>query len=391
MEQDHAYATEALCQLFAQLIAPHIENELTFTGLCQSLEQVIGLSEKIVDRSQDGLSGSSVACAEGCAWCCHAQVKVTPLEALVLLARVQTAFSPEERRQLQHRIDNNRRLTEGRALEHRVGLKAQTPCIFLEQGRCTVYPVRPLICRAWASCSRQACREAFASGDCTAEIEAPVAGNFVYGLARQAIEQACRSRGVAWEPLELPRAMACCMETPGIFDRWVRGEVRFKTVSPVSPASQVLSFMDIQVPLFFDRFALSYTQDGTCIEYFLYSREKKCEISTALVISHDVVSSAIHVSKFYPEIYREPLPRYMSAACFFLMIHHAAAVFNIHCDCPICLETRQSVFESFYRRLKDFDFVIHRHRINDNCNVRGCFHDMLMDTHMITLQPLCFA
>jgi len=144
------------------------------------------------------------------------------------------------------------------------------------------------------------------------------------------------------------------------------------------------SFMAIQVPSFLDRFSLSYQRDGSCIEYFLYSREKKMEISTELILSYDAYAKALNVSKFYPELYRETLHKYMSAACLFLMIHHAASVFGIHRDSFIFLETRNQVFEGFYSRLKDFDFLVHHERTGDDCNVRGIYHVLPVETSMIT-------
>ena len=142
-------------------------------------------------------------------------------------------------------------------------------------------------------------------------------------------------------------------------------------------------FMESQIPLFLNRFSLSYFKDARCIEYFLYSNEKTDEISKELIVSHDIFSNEINVSKFYPEIYKETLPRYMSATCFFLMMHHAASLFDIHCDCSICLETRSAVFESFYKRLKDFDFIIQRQHVCDNCHVQGCYHDFPVEIGMI--------
>ncbi len=143
------------------------------------------------------------------------------------------------------------------------------------------------------------------------------------------------------------------------------------------------SFMDIYIPIFLDRFSLYYTRDDSCIEYFLYSKEKEELISTALILSFEQSSESLYLSKFYPEIYREILPRYMSAVCLYLMIHHAASVFGIFHDSFIQLETRCKVFETFYSRLKDFEFVIRYRRPSDNFNVRGIYHVLPVNTAMI--------
>ncbi len=387
MERDQTEATDALGGMFSDILTSGLNLGVTVDGCTDSLAKIMELAGSLVARVHQEQEGEAVACGTGCSYCCHAQVKVTPLEALVIFAWVAHASTPQQRTLLKRRIANNRHLTEGVDLAHRVMVKALTPCIFLKEGTCTIYPVRPLICRAWTSYNSDRCKKAFESGDHTAEIESSGSSNFVYSLARQAIEKICKAYGLESMPLELPLAMAHCFEHTDLFDKWIQGSTLFATGSLIALPPEKLepSFMEIQIPAFFQRFSLSYAKDGACIEYFLYSKEKKYEISTALIVSHDVYAKAINVSKFYPEIYRESLPRYMSAVCFFMMMHHAAAMFDIHCDCNICLETRCQVFESFYQRLKDFDFVIHHHRISENCNVRGCYHDFPVEIAMITL------
>lgn len=387
MEMDHTDATSALIEIFSNILNFYFDTEVTIEVCRLSLDKIARRAEGIVTRVHAEQAGGGVACGAGCSYCCHAQVKLTPMEALVLFSWLKKTFTEDQQTALKKRITNNRELTEDVDLEHRVGVKDLTPCIFLDKGDCSIYPVRPLICRAWTSYDRATCESAFISGDHTAEIEASASSDFVYSLARHTIEKTCKLRGWAWVSQELPRAMAYCFTQKDLFNRWVQGTAHFKTSSPdvCSPEIPGCSFMEIQVPAFFRRFSLSYRKDGRCIEYFLYSREKKHEISTSLIVSYDVYAKAINVSKFYPEIYKESFSRYMSAACFFMMMHHAAGLFDIHCDCSICLETRAMVFKSFYQRLKDFDFIIHQCRISDNCNVRGRYHDFPVETGMITL------
>ena len=148
----------------------------------------------------------------------------------------------------------------------------------------------------------------------------------------------------------------------------------------------ILSFMELHMPAFLRRFSLSYFMDGSCIEYFLYSQEKKVEISKELILSHDNYSHSLNVSKFYPELFKEPLSKYMSAICFSLMIHHAARIWEFKSDTLIALEARSNVFESFYSRLLDFHFTIKYRRQSDNYSLRGIYHlpSIKIDTSMIT-------
>jgi hypothetical protein len=146
-------------------------------------------------------------------------------------------------------------------------------------------------------------------------------------------------------------------------------------------------FLNLYIPLFLERFSLSYQKESTCIEYFLFSREKNARISRSLIISHEVFSNSIYVSKFYPEIYREIRCRYLSAACFYLMAHHAVKNFHLADNCCVHLESETRVFNDFYARLNDFNFKICIVRPADRVYITGRYHQLPFDTDMITLDP----
>ncbi len=68
-------------------------------------------------------------CREACASCCHQQLSVRPVEAAAIQAHL--GGLPTDRR---------------RALVPQAGA-TDDACVFLRDDRCTIYPVRPLICR----------------------------------------------------------------------------------------------------------------------------------------------------------------------------------------------------------------------------------------------------
>ena len=384
VETGRVNAEVALKKLFIQVTESHLKKEFSREGVKAALLEIMDLAANIVKSVHNADTGAEVECKAGCHYCCYAQIKLTPAEALLVFSWIEKKFNEQEMALLWKRIKNNRLLTEGKSLKNRVMVKQSSPCIFLKENECSIYPVRPLICRSWTSYSSKACMDAFDSGNHNAEIETSTSSNFIFYLARETVRHLCRSHGVESEPLELPGAMDCCLSNNDPFTQWLQGNHLFEELSVCYGIKEsVPSFMEIQVPSFLKRFSLSYKKDCSCIEYFLYSREKKEEISTELILSYDASGKSIHISKFYPEIYREVIPQYMSAACLFLLVHHAASVFEIHCDSFIFLETRNSVFEAFYSRLKDFDFLIDHERISDKCSVRGVFHDLHIETSMI--------
>lgn len=111
--------------------------------------------------------GQSVSCRTGCFACCSQLVVVSPLEAHAIAAYV--AERPELKEQVparlerwEHQVADTPRLAEalaafsaadgylsgpdGGALEVSYW-QARLPCPFLEEGLCSIYPVRPFACR----------------------------------------------------------------------------------------------------------------------------------------------------------------------------------------------------------------------------------------------------
>jgi len=133
-------------------------------------------------------------------------------------------------------------------------------------------------------------------------------------------------------------------------------------------------FMSRQIPLLFRQYAVFFDKNDSCIDYFLEERSTHRHSSGLLTLSHEIFTGNIYVSKFYPEIYRKSNCRYLSAACFYLMVHHAVAQFSLADRCHVNLETDLPVFNNFYSRLNDFDFKIFYRRPCNRVYLRGTYH-----------------
>lgn len=153
----------------------------------------------------------------------------------------------------------------------------------------------------------------------------------------------------------------------------------------IAPAGQPdeSQFLLTYVPLLLGQFFLTYEQDDDCVEYFLYSRKKQMRISKNLIVSHDVFSHSLYVSKFYPEIYKELSSKYLSAACFYMMARHAVGLFHLADNCRVHLEAETAVFENFYLKLKEFQFKIRYNRPACRVAAEGNYHAFPFSTDMI--------
>mgnify|MGYP001590337738 CR=1 FL=1 len=147
-------------------------------------------------------------------------------------------------------------------------------------------------------------------------------------------------------------------------------------------------FLAKYIPELLSRFSLCYAQDDSCIEYFLMEKSDLRPVSKNLILSHELFSKSLYVSRFYPELYREIGCKYLSAACFYLLAHHAAGRFHLADNCCVNLEAECRVYEQFYSKLSEFDFKVCYNRPCGRAYIRGHYHVHPFDTGMITRCPL---
>jgi Fe-S-cluster containining protein len=105
-------------------------------------------------------AGAMIACAEGCAFCCHQRVGMFALEALTLLHYVRTQLARVVAEAIERRILANARTIDGWTPEqHRA---ANLRCALLVDGRCAAYEARPSACARYHSLSRARCEHSYA-------------------------------------------------------------------------------------------------------------------------------------------------------------------------------------------------------------------------------------
>jgi hypothetical protein len=145
---------------------------------------------------------AGIACRRGCAFCCHVDVTVTPLEAIRLARHEQAA---------------------GRA--HPLGASGarHAPCPLLAAGECTVYAVRPFACRSLFSPDAKACEAGFAGTDevFVPSLEWPrfLASGYITGEVA-----ALDDLRLASHLVELRRALALLLADPTALPRWLGRE-----------------------------------------------------------------------------------------------------------------------------------------------------------------------
>jgi Fe-S-cluster containining protein len=158
-------------------------------------------------------SKSQHACAPGCFFCCYLPVDVLTPEAFRIAAHLKQTRSPAELSELVYRL--------GAHGQHDFGTR---PCVFLDQGRCSIYEVRPMVCRGYNSLSKERC-EAFYHD---ASVDLKGTKDRVAGRLAEAIEDGViaglNALGLDAQWYELSNAVLRAFETTDGPARWARGE-----------------------------------------------------------------------------------------------------------------------------------------------------------------------
>jgi len=208
------------------------ERGRTPDGLNASVEAAIALSDSF---SRDVLARNTpdlnrIACANGCAWCCHYQVGVTAPQALHIAAKLREGAGT---RSLDDQISSLKTLDRRtRGLNAAKRLKARLGCAFLDdKNACTIYAFRPFGCRGANSFSAETCK-AFVMGTAT---KAQRESNWLHKVPfetqrdlQDGFHLGSLEKGLRDDRLELTAAVVVALETPDAAQRWIAGEDVFK-------------------------------------------------------------------------------------------------------------------------------------------------------------------
>ncbi len=221
-----------------ELAVGTINTTLAIFGERPSFERAAALAQRVMaatSRLTESLllraEAGAVACRAGCDHCCHQSVGVTPPEALAIVAHLKQTLSADELAALSARMAERVERTRGLSADER--FSPQLPCSFLRDGRCSIYDVRPLVCRGMNSLDADDCARRLRDAAARAEFLARGTGGhcFVEPIqASQAVSaglQLCGAELYALDmrPLELTAAVSLLLGADGAVERaWLGGE-----------------------------------------------------------------------------------------------------------------------------------------------------------------------
>lgn len=176
-------------------------------------------SEQVFEYS-DGKRRLRLACSPGCSHCCTTPVSLIAPEAAAIAAYIQANQSGEQKAALAARMT-----AHTQALHDDPQRPAMCPLNV--DGKCTVYPVRPLNCRKWHSFDEPACRRAFLAQDSTALIPRGAVRADASGLVWQSAVAAFSALGLSVRELDLIPALEIALHSEQVAARVLADDALF--------------------------------------------------------------------------------------------------------------------------------------------------------------------
>jgi Fe-S-cluster containining protein len=186
---------------------PHKSDAIPFvSSLQRSVDQIV---------QSANTPGQKLDCTAGCSHCCNVRVEALAPEVFII-ARVLKQLPPETVAAITERLRAHAAAVKGVSVsDHR------RPCPFLEENFCTIYPVRPSVCRKMHSFNVEKCKTPGADIPQSLEILLK-AEAFIQGSAG-----AYSLFNLPASAYELGQAVLCALSDDTAEARWLGGDAVF--------------------------------------------------------------------------------------------------------------------------------------------------------------------
>jgi Fe-S-cluster containining protein len=168
----------------------------------------------------------AVACAKGCAFCCHVSVTATAPE-IFLVANALRERHRDNMEAIIARVSAADGRTRGLSSMERA--KQRIPCALLEENMCSIYGSRPAACRGFSSTSAKACERGF-NGE-NVQIDTPAVWTSLRSAHKQALWAALAAAKLPSALYEFHHGLRVALEMPDAELRWLKGEDVFAGVA----------------------------------------------------------------------------------------------------------------------------------------------------------------
>ncbi|HEY7641547.1 MAG TPA: YkgJ family cysteine cluster protein [Steroidobacteraceae bacterium] len=177
------------------------------------------------ERLSAAADAHTLACKNGCYWCCYFTVDVRAVEVFSILDFMERELSADEQARVRREIAANSALLQG--LDEMQRMRRNVKCPFLAEGRCSIYEARPQTCRNYHATDAAGCRASYEHPEIDIDPEfAPL----VYqsgGAHVDAFYGALQARGYDVQAYELSTALASALRDSAARARFAAKEPPF--------------------------------------------------------------------------------------------------------------------------------------------------------------------
>lgn len=209
-------------------VAEVLRSKLAEAGNARRASEAAGLAQTLSETSLRAFpSAAQIACARGCSYCCYGFVGVLPPEAFRVAEAVRSGPGGSSAAEA---VRARAQPLRGLNPDERIG--ARLPCPMLVDGACSVYAVRPLVCRQTTSLSLPDCIEEFDGLDRNGRIEISSTHLAHSSNAHVALLGALMAAQLPTDAYEFGAILDVVLAEPDCERRWLAGEDVFHGLGP---------------------------------------------------------------------------------------------------------------------------------------------------------------
>jgi len=191
-------------------------------------EREIGkVHEKIAAMGEKGVP-LMPACRKGCYYCCSHMVTATGPELIRIADFVRTNWTAAQISELRSRIEEHKLATASwRAGVSEYPARHSCPLLDRQEGACTVWQDRPIVCRGWNSVNVEDCIEKHENPESGVRERALGPQVAIGDFVRQGLEEGLADHKTNGEICELAYGLGIALDNPDAGDRFLAGEDLF--------------------------------------------------------------------------------------------------------------------------------------------------------------------
>jgi len=216
-----------------------VETKIRIERTAEEMDKVTAKLERMAEREINsihakiaslGEAGAHLlpACKKGCWYCCTHIVTATVPEIVHVANYVRANWTTEQIADLRARIAKHKQATQPVRDGAADAAKPRHSCPLLQDGSCSVWTERPLVCRGWNSVNVEECIKKYESPEAGIRERALAHQVAVTDFTRQGFEEGLQASKLNGKICDLAYGLEIALDHPDAMDRYLAGDDLFE-------------------------------------------------------------------------------------------------------------------------------------------------------------------